>query len=545
MIANKIREQIINYKSFKDNIKCIMNKDIITKTNSYFFTTKKEISNWKSFYLYDKSMFTDNFEWEEWGYKIEYNKYAENPSIQFLTNFNIVKEKIKEKNKIYLIDKNFAKNFCSFNLVDINCYIGFNKYILEFDNGSDGWGLICKIGKKNSTKYIIIENIKFPVYKLIQYIMKEKEDILVSNKFNYRNMKLKKLVVDIDNIKEKEEQNKKNFIINDGNNDNLIYDSILKVIILLFGLNKEIKDKMNSKIKKMEKYYLINSEWMKQFKNKFNYQEVYNYLLQYTKYSTFSQFESNLDYLFENIKNSNIIPKNKYTLKDISVTIFPEKEKLKDNFMNHYIKYYIINYKIKELIKEIMNFQNINYDDLPFYNFYLGSKYICKGENFFEIGYLDLQEVFISKYFILFNKKGYIDNELNQLIKMNNIKNYFILRNIETKTKEIQNLNILNEKIGLVFNLKFLPLKTRYNSFIKDRIQNNYENKKINKNWNRKEIIIKFLLKNNKRIKNKKKSKNKIKKKKKIFIIYLFYFKFLLFKIFFMEATIKFLYFKL
>ena len=483
MIANKIREQIKCYKSFRNTLKSLKANNYITKSNKYYLTTQKDILNWKSFYLYDKSMFSNDFQWEEWGAEIEQNRYASSPSIYFLTNFNIVKEKIKEKNKICLIDKNFANIFCSSNLIDINCYFGFNKYIIEFDNGVDGWGLICKIGEKNSTKFIIIENIKFPIYHLIEGIMKEKVDILSNNKFKYGNLKLKSLIIDMDNKDEEK-------IVIQSNNEskNSNFELVIKIMILLYGFCKEIKDKMKRKIKKPEKYYLINSDWIKQFKSKYNYLNIYNYLLQNYNYSAYFQYESNIDLILENIKKANIIKENEFLLKDMkSLSLIPLKEKLTNSFMQHYIQFNIINSKINEMIKKLMSLQNINYYNSHYYYFYIGTKAILKDDNFFEIGYFDFQEVFISKYYFLFNKNEYIDKEINKLIKLKDINKYFTLRNIETQTKEIQDLNISNVKVGTVFNLKF------NNIFGMKNIEKK-EVKKIKKNKKysvKKDVIIK------------------------------------------------------
>ena len=508
MIANKIREQIKCYKSFRNIIKSLKSNNFITKSNKYYLTTKEDILNWKSFYLYDREMFSDDFDWEEWGAEIEQNRYATSPSMYFLTNFKIVKEKIKEKNKICLIDKNFANNFCSSNLIDINCYFGFNKYVIEFDNGVEGWGLICKIGEKDSTKFIIFENIKFPIYHLIEKIMKEKYDVLSSNKFKYGNLKLKKLIIDMDNENDGEEKDldKNN---NNNENENSSFDLVLKIIILLYGFNKELKDKMKGKLKKSEKYFLINSEWIKQFKNNYNYSSIYNYLLQNSNYSTYSQYESNINLILKNIKISSIVKENEFVLKDMKdISYIPFQEKLKNNFMQHYIKFNVINSKINEMIKKLLTLQNINYNNNHAYYFYIGNKVILKADNFFEIGYFDFQDAFISKYYFLFdkNKNEYIDKEINKLIKYKNINKYFTLRNIETQTKEIQDLNISNEKVGTVFNLKIkniigtnnnnndkkeIKKKKKYNSVKKNVI------KTIEPNINKKKYfdLMKYIMK--------------------------------------------------
>ena len=127
-----------------------------------------------------------------------------------------------------------------------------------------------------------------------------------------------------------------------------------------------------------------------------------------------------------------------------------------------------------------MTFQNINYNNNKAYYFYIGNKVILKADNFFEIGYFDFQEVFISKFYFFFdkNKYKYIDKEINKLIKLKDINRYFTLRNIETQTKEIQDLKISDDKVGTVFNLKI--------NIIFGMKNNNNDKKEIIKNKNNK-----------------------------------------------------------
>ena len=304
--------------------------------------------------------------------------------------------------------------------------------------------------------------------------MKEKYDILSNNKFKYGNLKLKSLIIDMD----KNDEN--NLGKNKDESEDTIFDLIIKIMILLYGFNKEIKEKMKGKIKKSEKYFLINSEWIKQFKNNYNYPSIYNYLLQNYNYSTYSQYESNINLILENIKNSNIIKdkEKEFIIKDMKdISFIPFQEKLKNNFMKHYIKFNIINSKINEMIKKLMLLQKINYYNNHAYYFYIGPKTILKGHNFFEIGYFGFQDEFISKYYFLFDKTEYINKEIKILAKMKDINKYFTLRNIEKQTKEIQDLNISNEKVGTIFNLKINNIIGKKSSDKKD-IKKNKNNKK-------------------------------------------------------------------
>ena len=56
---------------------------------------------------------------------------------------------------------------------------------------------------------------------------------------------------------------------NNNESEDTIFDLIIKIMILLYGFNKEMKEKMKRKIKKSEKYFLINSEWIKKFKSNY------------------------------------------------------------------------------------------------------------------------------------------------------------------------------------------------------------------------------------------------------------------------------------
>ena len=205
-----------------------------------------------------------------------------------------------------------------------------------------------------------------------------------------------------------------------------------------------------------------------------------------TKLSQKRNIDNNID---NNLSNDNTPnnPDNQNkelitSLKDMKdIPFIPFQTKLKNNFMQYYIKFNIITSKINYMIKKLLTLQNINYYNNYAYYFYIGNKIILKDENFFEIGYFDFQEIFISKYYFLFNKNknAYIDKEINKLIKLKDINKYFALRNIEIQTKEIQDLIISNEKVGSVFNLKINNIiGVKNDSNDKKDIKKNSKNKK-------------------------------------------------------------------
>ena len=136
---------------------------------------------------------------------------------------------------------------------------------------------------------------------------------------------------------------------------------------------------------------------MKRFKEYFNYKEISKILEKHTKYNTFSDFETNIKSLKDEIIQSKINKKEGLFNNDIQ--IIPEEEIIKEN-IKHYTKFVIVNEKINNLIKKFKIEYKLknNYSDKKYsFCFYPQFYY---GTNFIEIGSFNIEEMFDSNYYI-------------------------------------------------------------------------------------------------------------------------------------------------
>ena len=411
------KAQIKAYYEFKNVVKMAKKADInnIQNINCCFIIPKEDMLNWKKYYEYDKSLLNNNFKLNEWESKI--NKKIQNeqkPTFKFLKTINEIKNNLTKG--ISVIDQKFFSTIDFKNtsrVRETKCYIGNNKILLDFNDLSSGHFFICKFGKK-PVKYVTFHNI-IPYSKdLIKQILEAKEEKFINKEFapmkcnciynvTYR--------VNLNNST-KVKQKETNIINNNNINDNNIAqkksdipDYILESLILIYGLNKDIKQKIKNKKKNSESYYLINFEWIKQVKEYFNYSEISKILEKHTKNKTFSEFETNIKSLKDEIIKSNINKKEGLFNNDIQ--IIPKEEKIKDN-LKHYTKFVIVNEKINNLIKKFKNeykLKNIISDKKFSFSFYPQLYY---GTNFIEIGSFNKEEMFDSNYYINFLKDSFI-----------------------------------------------------------------------------------------------------------------------------------------
>ena len=250
--------------------------------------------------------------------------------LEFVDNFWFAIDLIKKKNKFKIINKDLLQliysDYYLENLKTINYFCGNNRFIIEFDEDR----FYCSI---------IIVNPLLSFFQNPFGFINEKKD-------RYRIIELyKKLLFT--------EKNIDNFMMIDLRNKNEIYD--YKQIILNGDiLYNKIDDDINFNFfnltelkiiyffcyknyfsqfdkyffKSYKKYYLINSEWLFDYKNSSNYNKINNLLLDYYNKNTnlnVDNFEGHIYTILyyyqknENFKNNkknqsleninNIIPK--------------------------------------------------------------------------------------------------------------------------------------------------------------------------------------------------------------------------------------------
>ena len=246
-------------------------------------------------------------------------------------------------------------------------------------------------------------------------------------------------------------------------NKDSIKENILKKLILLYANEKHFMELLKTPIKdeyNTNEYYLINKNWIEEYKNKYNFEDIkkeledmnldelsykgfcYNLenLSQSEKLSKIqinllkykSQFysETNFHFLtykekFENIQliQNNICPKEFFLLKDNLFDLFYE-DIIKDKLISKY------DYKFNILLGDNILFIQDNNNKLIFYLFTLDKTYELN---------------FIFK----FENSNSFYNEVKMFIKGKGLYNYLIERKIEYQKKLSIN-DLLDEKDNLI-----------------------------------------------------------------------------------------------
>ena len=487
------KKQLEIYYNFKKSIKNGKNNLNSFKEYECLLTPKEDILNWKNYYEYDESLFSNDSKFKEWEYKIEIKtKYNKKPTFKIFKTFNEIKNNNNLIKGISVINKDFvsANGIKVVIQGEIKCYVGNKKILFEMNN-IYGVFYICKVGKKEKKRYITLENVRPYNKSLINEILMTKDDILVQKQFTYEKSIFNYNVfyrIYLNNSNEniiKITSNANNLSNNQRKNDNLIIDNkkkipdfIFETIILLYGLNEDIKNKVKEKIKDPEKYYLINYEWIEKFKECFNYSLIKNKLQNYKKYNTFSEFESNMKKLLEDIKKLNIVNKDIDNLNDIP--IIPNVEIINHN-IKHFTKFIIVNTKINDLIRKIKNHFKLksrinNIEN----NFYFYPNIFYHETSFIEIGSFNSENMFISHYLIYFSINSNINLIISEIISLNSIDEFFKKFKINIDLPEKQDLIIASQIVGEIINLNYCnPIVETNKIIINKKI--NYKNIKNNR----------------------------------------------------------------
>ena len=325
----KLFPEITDYETLTD--------DILEKIiNTYIpKELKDEISN-------IKDISDEDFE-----IKIEKEK-----NLEYISDFEFIPNDIIINKKCYFYGKYFGGEYCIKN----------KKIILIFDEKN-----YCEIGHIKKDLFIIeyiIENnkendIKSFKENIFQSILKKSK--IDGNFIKIGNNKYK--IHQKDNIDVKEENEKHN--LNDYNNKNIIY-LILSSLISYFYWNKKInnfiENKCENRIFPSNYYYLINKDFLLEYKKIFKYEEISEFLKQINKNDI---NDINFDEIFEKYQNiySSLIKKEIkeiYNLFENNEALIPQLNDLKENKIKYYNNFEIINITIFETIIKLTKFYNEN-----------------------------------------------------------------------------------------------------------------------------------------------------------------------------------------
>ena len=476
------------YKQFRQEIKSIINSESPVK-RQFVLIAKENIIKWKKLYEYE--LISNNYDIDVWE-SILNDKFKNHPPImifKFFKEYNEIKEYLKKKKGIALINIEFIKYFSpkNENYKKINCHFGNGKIIFEIDNKVYSNCLICKIGSKSSVKYIIYEGSKRHNQKLIEEISKNNYDLNIEIK-NFSSYGINKIEVfdydknqydnfGIENYNINENiiiNNKKKILKNNNSRINLdnqinqekfkcnIPDCIFEFLIRVYLLTKDIKHKISAKSKESDNYYLINSNYLEKIKMAYRYNEICKELKN-KKYMNDIELENDISKLILLIKQKGII-NEKQPLDDEK--LIPIKEKILDE--RHLIYFSLVNKKIIDLIKKIKF--NYNLKEEPFtqirYNFYYFPEFFYQNNNFkyIEIGTLNDDGIFEAYYFISLNLYHSMNlNFINGIRNSTSLREFFKKYNVDMNNVKVQELNDILVK-GKIINLKLLNLNKNSHS---------------------------------------------------------------------------------
>ena len=157
----KVEKQLRIFYEFRQEVKDLKQK---SKNNflpgGVFLISKKDIRKWKNYYSYSEDIFSDTSSLNQWKLQNE-GKHAigSEPKLKLLSKLNEIKNNLKEG--ITIVNRSFVDEVKIKNIPkEIKCYIGNNRILLDIDDKVYLHCFICKIGKKENTRYITFEKIR-------------------------------------------------------------------------------------------------------------------------------------------------------------------------------------------------------------------------------------------------------------------------------------------------------------------------------------------------------------------------------------------------
>ena len=279
-------------------------------------------------------------------------KIGKEKNIEYISDFEFIPNDIIINKQSYFYGKYFGGEYC------INSKI----IILIFNEKN-----YCEIGHIKKDLFIIdyiIEpnkqnDIKSLKENIFQYNLKKSK--INDNFIQIGNNKYK--IHKKDNNDAKEENEKYN--LNDYNNKNIIY-LIISSLISYFNWNKKInkflENNYENNIFSSNYYYLINKDFLLEYKKIFKYNEISEFLKKFNKNDI---NDKTYDEIFEKYQNNySSLIKNEinkiYNLFENNEALIPKLNDLKANKMKYYNNFEIINITIFKTIIKLAKFYNEN-----------------------------------------------------------------------------------------------------------------------------------------------------------------------------------------
>ena len=509
---------------------------------------------------------------------------------EFKKDFNTIKEDFIIKNENKEKEENDQENndIFIFREFDKECYIIDKEYFDEFKkavNFEELTKILEPLTEANKEKFMkelkeyLHKNPYLPKVNNIKIYSELEELKGIANQFSKFSFVNKKLLCDsmsiplmqLENKQLKVSKNKNNICIMSFSNNytlfiktkkdevsefkNLYYvEDLTKKIFILFYFNEKIiQNKLKKRIKDIynfEKYYLINNNWIKEYKNFFLYdfvikkfKEVYNNykdkdelseeILDSEDNDFVTSYKKTIFNIKEIIKDmgqitlysdtvvDNEIRNAKKLIPDIDKTLIKSKDKSKidyeqetvepeltDIYINTPSDFYLIDENILDLLEKEEFF--INFDSELKNN--IESQVLIGNDNIIlrNIPYCEKAENYINlnEYLIYIDKKNTIKYLADEDSKNNQCFILYYVLYYNTNKSFINDLIIINKKNGLKEyitknNIDLNNIKIEEN--IKDNKGNYigfFINMRINEEYNKKEYFDDDVVKNNKENEN-------------------------------------------
>ena len=389
---------------------------------------------------------------------------------KFINSNELIKE-LNNNKKYYLINEDFWKIICK---EDNKDEIGIKVLLTKKD---------IILFFKEDDKLMFINNNGIIEKSSLNNNLDNNENKNGENPNNNNSLDNNKINVFDNNNANKIDKNESN------NNENDKYKNEIEILIKLNFYSKKMKDFVNQNNDENKNlFYLINKNWINEFKNNFNYETLKQNLNQKNYFSN----TENVQNIEETFFNNDLIKKIIANLPNEYFDKINNSNKIK---LNHNYEFEEININNKKLIY-LINYQIINKNiyDLLLSNNYLKENQIkkCKciylnnnkifikfelEENKYidEIGYIDINNTFIPQYLLYYN---------------NNNINYFMKNEFEKFCeKEINYCEIKNENninIGFCYKINNVNINEKQNKIEKN------ENETKNNELKKDEIFLKY-----------------------------------------------------
>ena len=416
-------------------------------------------------------------------------------NLRIINNFEDAIKNINDGIKITLINKKVIElmgfnNLNNYN--NVNYYCGNKKLIIEYKMNQKNKAFLIinpldDIELKSKT-YIIINNQIKKLYQYLlfiandlkknNYIISLKEYIMNITYFNdqnnlnnnkkinnNKNKAINQNKVNNNNSKatiknNQENPTKKN--INQNNSQLEFKRDLLKTFIYIFYYEQSCNEKKDNIFNNHKKYYVINPQWLDNYKEYYNYGNLYNLLRQNENKSiNYNNIDTDIDNLIDNfLKNNDILNFEKrqlsaYLMKKI---IYDIKTRFDIPLISKGI---IIPSKIMKIIKKWNQNLVIYSYEIIFKNNYI---YFIKSKNIIVGDYNDIP-LFISKFAFIFNDEVF-ENEKKEIL-FHQINEYIYQRKCNEHNYDLQFLkNEENQELGkliVINNIIFKKLSDKQN----------------------------------------------------------------------------------